>query len=325
MSHACFLDAGSVGDDLAFNRLQQAADTWDWHESTPAARVAERIGGADIVVTNKAVLDADTLARTARLRLICVAATGVNNVDLDAASRHGITVVNSVGYATAAVVQHVFALLLALATRLPQYHDAVRDGRWQRATHFCPLDHPITELSGRTLGIIGLGELGSAVRHAAAAFGMHTQVAARPDSRDIPSGRVALPEMLAQADAITIHCPLTAATRGLIGAPELGRMKREALLINTARGGIVDEAALAAALRAGTIAGAGVDVLTQEPPRDGNPLLACDIPNLIVTPHTAWATRDARQRLIDQVADSIRAFHAGTPQNVVAQPGTPRA
>lgn len=319
MGHACFLDAGSVGADLDFTRLEQAASTWSWHESTPASQVAERIRDADIVVTNKVVLDADSLARAGRLRLICVAATGVNNVDLAAASRHGITVVNTVGYGTPAVVQHVFALLLALATRLPEYRDAVRGGRWQQSTHFCPLDFPITELPGRTLGIIGLGELGGAVQHAARAFGMTTQVAARPDSVNIPADRVALPQLLEEADAVTIHCPLTDATRGLIGEAELRLMKREAFLINTARGGIVDEAALAAALHAGEIAGAGVDVLTREPPVDGNPLLAPGIPNLIVTPHTAWATRDARQRLIDQVADSLQAFQAGSPRNVVTR------
>lgn len=320
MSHACFLDAGSVGEDLDFSGLEHAASTWDWHESTPAVQVADRIRAADIIVTNKVVLDADALAGAERLRLICVAATGVNNVDLAAASRHGITVVNAVGYGTPAVVQHVFALLLALATRLAEYRDAVRGGRWQQSTHFCPLDFPITELSGRTLGIIGLGELGGAVQRAAQAFGMNTLVAARPDSTGVPDGRTALPQLLEQADAVTLHCPLTATTRGLIGAAELRRMKREAFLINTARGGIVDETALAAALRAGEIAGAGVDVLTREPPVDGNPLLSPDLPNLIVTPHTAWATRDARQRLIDQVADNLQAFQAGSPQNVVARP-----
>jgi len=320
MHHAVFLDAGSVGEDLDFSRLQATAEHWSWHAHTPSAEVAQRLAGADLALINKVVLDAEAFANAPALRLVCVCATGVNNVDLEAARRHGVTVCNATGYGTPAVVQHVFALLLALATNLPAFRDDVRAGRWQRALHFCPLDHPITELSGRTLGIIGHGELGGAVAQVARAFGMEVLVAARPGSRDVPAGRVALAELLERADAISIHCPLTDATRGLIGSAELARMKRTAFLVNTARGGIVDEAALAAALHAGTIAGAGVDVLTREPPVDGNPLLDPTIPNLIVTPHSAWATHAARQRLMDQVAANIEAFAAGRPRNVVTGP-----
>ena len=320
MTTACFLDAGSVGDDLDFSALHAQADHWQWHETSPPEAVAERLADVDVALTNKVVIDATAMAAAPRLRLICVTATGVNNVDLEAARAHGITVVNAVGYATPAVTQHVLALLLALATGLPRYDAAVRDGRWQGATHFCLLDYPITELAGRTLGIVGYGELGHSVGRAARALGMEILVAARPRAQTIPADRIALPELLARVDALTLHCPLTEATRNLIGADALARMKPEALLINTARGGIVDEAALATALRNGTIAGAGVDVLSQEPPIAGNPLLAPDIPNLIVTPHTAWASRDARQRLIDQVAGNIAAFTAGRPRNVVTAP-----
>ncbi len=322
MATACFLDAGSVGTDLDFAALTAAADDWCWHESTRPGDVAARLADAEIAVTNKVVIDAATLAANPQLKLICVAATGVNNVDLEAARRLGITVVNAVGYATPAVIQHVFALLLALATRLPQYSEAVRDGRWQTAPHFCLLDYPITELAGRTLGIVGHGELGSAVARVATAFGMEILLAARPGVNRAAGDRIPLPELLEQADAVTLHCPLTPTTRGLIDADALERMRSQAFLINTARGGIVDEAALAQALRSGAIAGAGVDVLTREPPRSGNPLLAPDIPNLVVTPHVAWASRDARQRLVDQVAANVRAYRAGTPCRVVTGAGT---
>lgn len=320
MNSACFLDAGSVGEDLDFSALMAATANWQWHDATAAGEVAGRIANAEVVVTNKIMVDAEAIAAANDLRLICVAATGVNNIDLEAARRHGVTVCNATGYATPSVVQHVFALLLALATNLPAYHRAVRNGRWQESTHFCPLDYPIAELAGRTLGIIGFGELGRGVADVARAFGMEVLVSARPGEATVPQGRVTLSDLLERADAISLHCPLTEETRGLLGRGELARMKSGAFLVNTARGGIVDETALAEALREGQIGGAGIDVLTREPPVDGNPLLADDIPNLIVTPHSAWATREARQRLVNQVADNIRAFAEGRPRNVVARP-----
>ena len=318
--HGVILDADSLGPGLDLARLRGQLDSWDWHGQTDPGEVAPRIRDADVVITNKVVLDAEAFAGANQLQLVCVAATGVNNVDLDAARGHGVTVCNATGYGTPSVVQHTFALMLALATRLPDYQAAVRTGEWSRSPFFCLLDFPITELAGKTLGVIGYGTLGQGVATIARAFGMEVQVAARPGATEIPEDRVAVGDLLEQADVLTLPCPLTKATRGLIGRAELERMKPDALLVNTARGGIVDEAALADALRAGTIGGAGMDVLTQEPPRDGNPLLADDIPNLIVTPHSAWGSQAARQRLVEQVADRIADYLAGNPGNVVAGP-----
>jgi len=318
--HGVVLDADSLGPDLDLARLRGQLDHWDWHGQTAPEQTANRIREADVVITNKVVLDADAFAAAPHLQLVCVAATGINNIDLDAAREHGVTVCNATGYGTPSVVQHTFALILALATRLPDYQAAVRAGEWSRSPFFCLLDFPITELAGKTLGVIGYGTLGQGVASIARAFGMQVRVAARPGATRIPVDRVAVEDLLEQADVLTLHCPLTDATRGLIGRAELERMKPDALLVNTARGGIVDEAALADALRAGAIGGAGMDVLTQEPPRDGNPLLADDIPNLIVTPHSAWGSHAARQRLVEQVADHIADFRAGRPGNVVAGP-----
>jgi glycerate dehydrogenase len=215
------------------------------------------------------------------------------------------------------VVQHVFALILALTTRLSQYQHAISEGRWQRHPHFCLLDYPIRELAGRTLGIIGYGSLGQGVAKVAPSFGLHVILAQRPGGEP-QSGRMPVDELLAEADIVSLHCPLTDYTKNLISEREFGLMKDDAILINTARGGIVNEAALVTALRAGKIGGAGVDVLSEEPPVNGNPLLEGDIPNLIVTPHIAWASRESRQRVVDIVVDNIRAYLNGRPQNVVA-------
>jgi glycerate dehydrogenase len=269
-----------------------------------------------VVVTNKVVLDRDHLRSTPSLKLVCVAATGTNNVDLEAARELGIAVANVSAYATPAVVQHVFALMLAHATRLAEYRKAVRDGAWARSDQFCLLDYPIRELASLTLGIVGYGELGRGVAKVAEAFGMRVLVAQRPGG-PAEAGRLPLADLLPRVDVLSLHCPLTETTRNLIGGAELALMRRDALLINTARGGIVDEWALADALRRGVIGGAAVDVLTVEPPRDGNPLLDPALPNLIVTPHTAWASRESRQRLIDEVAANIHAFAGGTARNRV--------
>ncbi len=321
MEQGVFVDSGSLGADIDLDGIAATLPRWSFHEATAPEAVAERIRDAGIVITNKVVLDAAALTAARRLRLVCVAATGVNNVDLEAAASHGITVCNVTAYATPSVVQHVFALMLALATRLPDYHEAVRAGDWQRSRHFALLDYPVAELAGRTLGIVGYGELGRAVAAAAECFGLQVLIAARPGTAPGP-GRLALDELLGRVDVLSLHCPLTSHTRGLIGARELGLMKRNALLINTARGGIVDEAALAAALRNGDIAGAGIDVLDSEPPRAGSPLLAADCPNLIVTPHIAWASRESRQRLVAGLRENIEAFIAGRPRNVVSGPAT---
>lgn len=311
------LDRGSMDrGDLDFSALESVSPAWRSHEATEEAEVADRIADTTVAISNKVRLDDAALQGASRLRLICISATGTNHVDLDAAKRRGIAVCNVRGYATPSVVQHVFTLMLALSTRLPEYSRAVGEGRWQRDPQFCLLDYPIHEIAGKTLGIVGYGELGQAVAHVAEAFGMRIIVAQRPGVPAVP-GRVSLRELLPQVDVLSIHCPLTPETRGLIGVKELALMRPNALLLNTARGGIVDEAALAEALRAGRLGGAGVDVLSEEPPVHGNPLLARDVPNLIVTPHIAWASTEARQRLVDEVAENIRAFLSGVERNRV--------
>jgi len=316
MLPAVFLDLASVDrGDLSLSALHAVA-SWTTYPQTPADLTAARIGDATVVATNKVVVDRGVIATCPGLELICVAATGTNNVDLGAAKERGVAVCNVTGYATPSVVQHVFALMLALTTRLAEHAAAAQDGRWAASGLFCLLDFPFRELAGKTLGIVGYGELGQGVARIAEAFGMSVLVAQRPGGSPA-AGRVPLDDLLAQADVLSLHVPLADNTRGLIGARELALMKPDALLINTARGGIVDEAALAATLRAGRLGGAGVDVLAVEPPRSGSPLLDDPPPNLIVTPHVAWASREARQRLLDGVARNIEAFCAGRERNRV--------
>ena len=307
----CFLDAGSMGDALDWTALTDTLDDWTWHHNTEPAEVGERLRGVDVAVTNKVVLDAGTIAAADALKLISVAATGVNNVDLQAAADHGIPVLNVSGYGTPAVSQHVLALMLGHATRWAAYDAAVKRGAWAQSEFFCFLDYPIEELDGQTLGIVGHGELGGAVARLAEAFGMTVLVSERPGADDVRPGRVAFDDVLTRADFISLHCPLTPETEHLIDAAALARMKSNAFLINTARGGIVDASALIAALREGRIAGAALDVLDQEPPPADHPLLDPSIPNLVVTPHSAWASRGARQRLLNQIAANVRAFRAG--------------
>jgi len=314
-----FLDLHSLDrNDLDLSALRATLPEWRFYPASAPEEVAERIATAEVVISNKVMLDETLLAGAPHLKLIAIAATGTNNVDLAAAERLGIRVCNIRRYATPSVVQHVFALLLALVRNLTAYRQAAQDGRWQRSDQFCLLDFPIRELGGLTLGIVGYGELGQAVAEVAEkAFGMRLLIAQRPGGPAQP-GRLPLQELLPQVDVLSLHCPLSEQTRNLIGERELGLMKPDALLINTARGGIVDETALAAALRAGRLGGAGIDVLATEPPGSDSPLLAGDIPNLIVTPHVAWASREARQRLTDQLAENIRAFLDDAPQNLVA-------
>jgi len=312
---AVVLDLGSIDrSDLDLNRLRGAWNNWTLHQETGEGAVRERVREAGVVVSNKVVLDRETLGSATGLRLVCVAATGTNNVDLEAARDLEIAVTNVTGYGTPSVVQHVFALILALTTRLPEYMAAVAAGAWERGPQFCLLDFPIRELSGLTLGIVGYGELGRGVARLAEAFGMRVLLAQRPGGPEQP-GRLPLSQLLPEVDILTLHCPLTPHTRNLIGAAALGLMKPDAVLINTARGGIVDESALLEALLSRRIGGAGVDVLTTEPPRRGNPLLTPDVPNLILTPHVAWASRQSRQRLIDEVAENIVAFRRGEARN----------
>lgn len=312
-----FLDVDSVNrGDVDLTKLESTLPLWRLFEKSSPQQVASRITQAHVVIANKAPVTKQTLIQAENLALICVAATGTNNVDLNAAAQQGITVCNVRDYATASVVQHVFTLILNLSTQFLRYHQAVEAGRWQSSDQFCLLDYSIHELAGKALGIIGYGVLGHAVAQAAKAFGMKVMVA---DHKGVNprNGRAAFAEVLAQADVITLHCPLTEATKNLISHEELAAMKSSAILINAARGGIVDEGALLHALQQQKIAGAGFDVLTEEPPVHGNVLLDARLPNLIVTPHIAWASAESRQRLIDEIVKNIEAFKAGSPRNVV--------
>ncbi len=312
-----FLDLESLDrGDVDLSGLKSLPIDWRFHDYTLPEQTAARIREAEFVISNKVALGEAHFSQARALQLILVAATGTNNVELAAAAKRGITVCNVRGYSTPSVVQHVFALLLSLLRSLPEYQAAARDGRWQRSRQFCLLDFPIQELSGKTLGIVGFGELGQAVAKVAEVFGMRVRVAQRPGGAPQP-GRIPLAELLPQVDVLSLHCPLTPETRGLIGAAELALLKPGAYLINTARGGIVDEDALLAALRSGRLGGAGVDVLTVEPPAAGTPLLQSDLPNLIVTPHVAWASRESRQRLLDGLVGNLRAYLAGNPINCV--------
>lgn len=312
--HGVVLDLATLHpQDLNLAALRATLPRWEMHEHTAAADAARRLQDAVVAVTNKFPIDATLMARAPRLELICVAATGTNNVDLAAAAERGIVVCNVTGYATPSVIEHVFALILSLQRRLAEQQHAAHS-LWAHQRSFCVLDYPLAELHGKTLGILGYGELGQAVARVGAAFGMQILIAQRPGGDD-RSGRVPLDQLLRAADVLSLHCPLTPDTRGLIGARELGLMKPTALLINTARGGIVDEHALMNTLEHGRLGGAGVDVLIEEPPRHGNPLLLRKLPNLIITPHIAWASREARQRLVDGLTANVQAWLAGTPRN----------
>lgn len=305
---AVFLDADTLGNDVDLAPIENVTGELMLYGRTTPEQVQERIQGFDTVLVNKVVLTRAHFEACPDLKTIAVVATGLNNIDQHAAEDHGVTVMNVTNYGRSTVAQHTMALILALATRLLDYDRDVRAGRWNQSPMFCLMDHPIMELEGKTLGIVGYGDLGQGVAERARAFGLKILLGCRPGQEpETVDGhpRIPLDELLPQVDVLSIHCLLTDETRHMIGARELEMMKKEALLINTSRGGLVDEQALADALRAGTIGGAGFDVLTQEPPSHGNPLLADDIPNLIVTPHSAWASREARQRIVNITADNL--------------------
>ena len=309
---AVFLDCESLDkNDLDFSALREVFTASDLYPSTLATQVLERVQHADVVITNKVVLDAETLKQCLSLKLILISATGTNNVDLAQAKAQGITVCNCQGYGTSAVAQHTLMLMLTLATSVIQYDHAVKQGEWNKSPIFCLLDFPIVELAGKTLGILGYGELGQAVAKLAEAFGMKIIVGALPNRST--ENRVALSELLPQVDFLSLHCPLTEETRDLIDNKAIEKMKPSAFLINCARGGIVNEHDLATALRTGKIAGAATDVLSVEPPKEGNVLLANNIPNLIITPHSAWGSVDARQRIVQQLTENASAFQQGKP------------
>ncbi len=318
MHRIVFLERDSVIADV---RRPGFAHQWTEYPQSQPAELEARLSDATIAIVNKLQIDADLLARLPSLQLIAVTATGTNNVDLAACRARGIAVMNIRGYAAHTVPEHVFALLLALSRNVLAYREAVAAGRWQHSRQFCLHDYPIRDLYGATLGVIGGGSLGSGVIRLADAFGMRVLRAERKSASVLRDGYTAFAEVLRDADAISLHCPLTPETHNLIGAAELRAMKPSALLINTARGGLVDEHVLARALQEGWIAGAAFDVLSSEPPRAGNPLLAPQLlaqANFLLTPHVAWASAAAMQALADQLVANIEAFARGEAQNRVA-------
>lgn len=314
-----FLDYDTVSfqGDVKLRALEKVLSILRVFGVTTPDKLLENVADAEVVILNKVKLPADVVKRFPSVRLICAAATGVNNIDLAAAWEKGIGVCNVPAYATMSMAQHVFALLLALNQHLKEYEALLQQGAWKRSPQFTLLDYPIRELAGKRFGIVGYGNTGKAVGRVAEGFGMSVLVAAR-NKEDKRQGRVPLDELLPLVDVLSIHVPLLPETRDLIGPKELTLMKPEALLINCARGGVVDERALASVLKAGRLAGAAVDVLSEEPPVHGNPLLEPGIPNLIVTPHIAWASREARQRVIQELALNIAAFQKGELRNRVA-------
>jgi glycerate dehydrogenase len=314
MHKIVFLDRDSL---LAQVRRPAFQHAWTEHGATAGAEVAERLRGASIAITNKVQISAADIAQLPDLKMVAIAATGTNNVDLDACRARGIVVSNIRNYSVVSVPEHVFTLILALRRNLRAYAADVDAGLWQKASQFCLLGHPITDLGGSRLGIVGYGALGKKVALIARAFGMQVCVTSRSKVADPDVTQLPLDELLRSCDVISLHLPLDDKTRNMIGAAQLASMKKTALLINTARGGLVDEAALARALLDGVIAGAGFDVLTKEPPEETNPLLQLQLPNLLLTPHVAWASAGAMQTLADMLIDNIEAFERGAAVNLV--------
>ena len=318
MHKIVFLDRDSL---IANVRPPAFEHDWQDYPATAPDEVVERLRGASVAITNKVPLRADAIAQLPDLKLVAVAATGTDNIDLAACRERGIAVCNIRDYSLVSVPEHTFALMLAVRRDLMAYTRDVAAGHWQQSTRFCLLDHPIGDLAGSRLGIVGYGALGRRVAEIARAFGMEIVVSSRsPVSARRDEWRpmqLPLPALLATSDVVSLHLPLTAETRHMIGAAELARMKKTAILINTARGGLVDEAALADALTRGVIAGAGFDVLSKEPPVPDNPLLKLDLPNFVLTPHVAWASGGAMQTLADMLVENIDAWAAGNPKNLV--------
>ena len=304
------LDAASLGQGIDLSPIQQQLTDLEVWSGTRSEEVQRRLRQAEVAIVNKVVLDRAALESARQLKAICVLATGVNNIDLQAAEELGIQVFNVQAYGTASVAQHTLTLLLALATRLPLYQKSVAAGDWQASPFFCLMQHPVTQLVGKKLLLVGHGELGKEVERLTQALGMDVMIAARPGQVD--DQRKPFTELLPQADAISFHCPLTEATRDLLNADNLKTAKPDLLIVNAARGGIVNEMAALEALREGRIGGLAVDVLTQEPPTQGNPLLDAlsEELNLIVTPHSAWITPEARQKIVELTADNIRRVKA---------------
>lgn len=308
---AVILDAASLGPDIDLSAIRDQVETLEVHEASTTEQSRQRLAGAQVAIVNKVVLDAATLEALPELKLICVLATGTNNIDMACAERLGIAVRNVTAYGTASVAQHSLMLILALANRLPLYQRDVAAGRWNESPFFCLMDHGTLQLEGKHLVIVGQGELGSRVGALGEAFGMRVSFAARPGNESNDS-RPGIAQLAREADVISLHCPLTDATRHLVDAALLATLKPNALLVNCARGGIIDERAALAALREGRLGGLGVDVLPAEPPRDGHPLLdaLAEPLNLIVTPHNAWITPEARQRIVTLTGENLRSWKA---------------
>ncbi len=311
-----FLDFKTVDQqDLDFSVLTSTLSHWELFEGTSGAEVTERIQDAQMIITNKVPITAACLEQASQLKCILVAATGCDHIDLAKAHAMGVTVCNVAGYSTASVIQQTIGFLISMASRLVDYHQLVQEGAWSQSTQFCLQNYQTQELAGKTLGIVGYGAIGKGVAEVAKALGMKVLIAKR--EKDTREGRVPLRDLLPEVDALTLHCPLTPETRNLIDAAALGKMKRGAMLVNVGRGGLVDEQALAEALLSGHLGGAAVDVLSTEPPPMTHPLLKQVIPRLIVTPHVAWATRESRQRLLDEIVLNINAFLKHQPRNQI--------
>ncbi|TKE96368.1 D-2-hydroxyacid dehydrogenase [Vibrio kanaloae] len=312
-----FLDRATIPSQIILKPLS-FEHQWVEYNFTAPEQVSERIEGADIVITNKVVLSESNLAQAQQLKLIGVSATGVNNVDVGYCKSNNIEVANVQGYATQSVPEHVIAMLFALKRNLVGYHQDIEAGEWQKDKQFCFFTHPIQDVAGSTFGIMGSGSLGQATAILAKAIGMNVIFAERKGAESCREGYLPFETVLQQADAISLHCPLTEATRNLISERELAMMKPSAVLINAGRGGLVDEQALVEALKNHEIAGAGMDVFTQEPADNSNPLLANSrLPNLLLTPHVAWGSDSSIQKLSDILMDNIDGFVAGKPQNLV--------
>ena len=312
-----FLDRASLAPGTKL-RAPAFPHVWVDYKETAPDQVAGRIKDATIVVTNKVTVSAADMAAASNLKLIAICATGTDNVDLTAAKERGIPVCNVRGYAERSVPEHVFALLLALRRQIPGYTDDLKAGAWQKAGTFTFFSHALSDLHGTRLGVFGRGSLGAGVARIAKGFGMKVLYAGRKGVAAPKKPYTAFDEVIETADAVTLHLPLTPETRGFIGAAEIARMKSSAVIINTARGGLVDEEALVAAIKEGRIAGAGFDVVTKEPPAADHPFMALvGRPDFILTPHTAWAGDTARKAMVDQLIDNIDNFHKGKPTNLV--------
>lgn len=316
MERIVFLERKTIKADF---RAPEFAHEWIEYPETLPAQVAERVRPATVIISNKLSLGEPQLADAPEVKLIAIAATGSDCVDLEYCRQRGITVCNVRGYAANSVPEHALMLILALRRNLLAYRRDVREEKWQQSKQFCLLTHPLHDIRGSTMGIVGYGSIGKSMARLAESVGMKVLISEHKNVRHPRVGRTPFADLLAESDVITLHCPLTDETRELFGSQEFAMMKRNALLINTARGALIQDDALIEALRSGRIAGAAIDVLREEPPRSGSPLLELDLPNLIVTPHVAWASDEAVQALADQVIDNLESFVEGRPRNVLTE------